>query len=107
MNTAERSISGPDAIRSTRWIADSNAVGCEIEGEMVLLDLQTGTYFGLNRVGAEIWNQLREGKTAGEIQTYLLSQYSVAPERCEAEVLALLTELRDRGLVKSANEAAA
>lgn len=88
---------------TTMWIASKGAVGCDIEGEMVLLDLESGTYFGLNAVGAEIWNHLREERSFDEIQRHLLSIYNVSPARCETEVAALLHQLREKGLVSSRN----
>ncbi|MDP9171910.1 MAG: PqqD family protein [Acidobacteriota bacterium] len=98
MNTAEK-VNG-----SSVWIPSKNTVGCEVEGEMVLLDLQSGTYFGLNAVGAEIWNQLTRHKSFDEILRYLLSRYRVSEERCEAELRALLSNLSERGLVRSGND---
>ncbi len=94
MKTAER------ITNSTRVIATDNAVGCDIEGEMVLLDLTSGTYFGLNPVGAEIWNFVREEKSVQDIQQHLMSAYDVTAERCEAEVKALLSQLAEKGLVR-------
>ena len=54
MTTAE------DIVMTTRILASDKVVGCEIDGEIVLLHLDTGTYFGLNPVGAEIWNFVRD-----------------------------------------------
>lgn len=85
---------------STRVIASDNVVGCDIQGEMVLLDLNSGIYFGLNAVGADIWNFVREEKSVEEIQHYLMSQYAVSLERCEAEVISLLSRLSERGLIR-------
>jgi len=101
MNAVEK-ING-----TTVWAASKNAVGCEVEGEMVLLDLQSGTYFGLNPVGADVWNQITQRKSFAEIQAYLLSQYRVTPERCEAEVLSLITKLAEKGLIRNGSDESA
>ena len=98
MNTAEK------VNANSVWTASKNTVSCEVEGEMVLLDLQSGTYFGLNAVGAEIWNQITRHKSFAEIQHHLLGQYRVTPEQCEEEVLSLMTKLTEKGLVKSGND---
>jgi hypothetical protein len=98
MNTA-------DKINETAvWTPSKNVVACDVEGEMVLLDLQSGTYFGLNGVGAEIWNQISQRKSMGEIQRHLLSTYNVAPERCEAELQTLVMQLSERGLLRSGGD---
>jgi len=99
MKTVENSSTSP-----TIWIPTKNAVSCELEGEIVLLDLQSGTYFGLNKVGAEIWNQLTLGKSTDEIQQYLAGRYAVSAERCRRDVLALIGQLREKGLVRAEDE---
>jgi hypothetical protein len=98
MNTAEK------LNEKTIWSPSKNVVACDVEGEMVLLDLQSGTYFGLNGVGAEIWNQISQRKSMGEIQRHLLSVYQVAPDRCEAELHNLVIQLSDRGLLRSGGD---
>jgi len=85
---------------STRVIASEGAVGCDIQGEMVLLDLESGTYFGLNAVGADIWNYIHEQKSVEEIEDYLMGEYKVPLERCRAEVLSLLGRLLEKGLIR-------
>ena len=101
MNTSEK-LDGTTVLKSS-----NNVVGCEVEGEMVLLDLQSGTYFGLNPVGAEIWGQITQGKSLNEIQQYLLSRYDVGAELCQTEVFALVSKLTERGLVRNGNDEAA
>jgi hypothetical protein len=47
------------ALRDTVRIND-DVVFRELEGEAVLLNLETGVYFGLNEVGTRIWSLLQE-----------------------------------------------
>jgi hypothetical protein len=67
--------------------------------ETVILDLASGTYFGLDPVGARIWQLMGERKTRAEIFTTMLEEYEVEREQLEADVLRLATELAERGLV--------
>ena len=76
------------------------AVACDLEGEVVILNLESGVYFGLNAVGGDIWNYLQTEHTIEEIIQKLLCEYRVERSRCEAEVLALLQMMSARGLVK-------
>lgn len=70
------------------------------EGEVAILNLRGGTYYGLDAVGARIWNLLQEPKTVGEIQNVLINEYDVDPERCERDLLALLQRLANEGLLE-------
>ena len=74
----------------------------QVGDETVILDLASGTYFGLDAVGARIWQLMGEGKTLAEICEVILDEYDVEREQLEADVLRLAAELVERGLVASA-----
>ncbi|QLQ25673.1 MAG: PqqD family protein [Dechloromonas sp.] len=67
--------------------------------ETVILDLASGTYFGLDPVGARIWQLLGEGRTLAETCATMLEEYDVESEQLEKDVLRLGGELLERGLV--------
>ena len=71
----------------------------QLDGEAVLLDLQSGTYFGLNEIGALVWDLVSAGKTVGEIRVGLLEAYEVEPEVVDADLERLIDDLQRRGLV--------
>jgi hypothetical protein len=70
--------------------------------ETVILDLASGTYFGLDPVGARIWALMGEGQTLAEICATMLEEYEVEREQLEVDVLRLAAELAERGLVAPA-----
>jgi hypothetical protein len=74
------------------------------EGEVAILNFKSGTYYGLNAVGARVWNLIQEPKTIGEIRNVLANEYNVEPERCEHDLLALLQRLANEGLVEVRDE---
>lgn len=72
----------------------------EIAGEAVILDLATSTYFGLDPVGARVWQLLQEQTDLQRVCARLLDEFDVTQERLEEDVLRLLQELKDAGLVQ-------
>ncbi|HSO81704.1 PqqD family protein [Thiocapsa sp.] len=70
--------------------------------EAVVLDLATGTYFGLDPVGARMWELMGEGKTLGEMCDRMLEEYEVTREELERDALRLIEELKGQGLVQIA-----
>lgn len=73
----------------------------EIGGEMVLLDLEAGTYFGLNPVGARIWTALGEAPQTQTALTALIAEEFDAEGVVIAEdVAALVADLQANGLVE-------
>lgn len=67
--------------------------------EMVLLDYDRGIYYGLNPVGARVWQLLSDGKNESEIVELLAEEYDAERAAIAADVAALLRELRERGLL--------
>lgn len=70
--------------------------------EVVVLDLATGTYFGLDPVGARMWELMGEGKTLREICDRMLEEYEVMREELERDALRLAEELNGQGLIQTA-----
>ncbi len=80
------------------YIAD-DVVFRDLAGESVLLNLSTGTYFGLDAVGTRLWHLIGEhGSTALAIET-LLTEYDVNEPRLQKDVNALIDQLLAKGLL--------
>jgi hypothetical protein len=71
----------------------------ELDGEAVLLNLQTGKYFGLDPTGTRIWHFLAEYGSPGMALNRMLVEYDVDAERLEADLLALCDQLAAQGLI--------
>lgn len=76
-----------------------NQVSSDLGGEIVCLNLKSGVYYGLDAVGARIWELIQEPRTVKEIWEVLLKEYDVEPERCEHDLLALLDQLAAENLI--------
>ena len=82
-------------------------VSTDVEGEAVILHFEAGIYYGLDGVGARVWEWLRSPVTVSELQARLVSEYEVDPAQCAADLRNLLQELADAGLVEVADAGAA
>jgi hypothetical protein len=67
--------------------------------ELVLLDLNRGVYYGLNPIGARVWQLLAEGVAEGELTDRLYDEYDAPREMLAADLEMLLAELRGCGLL--------
>ena len=80
--------------------AADEQVSCELSGEVVVLSLRSGEYFGLNPVAAAVWALVQSPRTVLEIRDALLEQFAgVSEEKCTEELLPLIEELRVMELV--------
>jgi hypothetical protein len=68
--------------------------------ETVILDLASGTYFGLDPVGARMWDLMGEGMTLAEVCDRMLDEYEVSRDQLEGDTLRLGEELQRQGLIQ-------
>jgi hypothetical protein len=87
--------------------ASSEQISSDLSGEVIILDLSSGVYYGLDSVGARIWNLLQVPRSVIEIRNVLLDEYDVEPDRCERDLLSLLEELLGKGLIEVRHETSA
>jgi hypothetical protein len=87
--------------------ACKDQVSSEIGGEAVILNLQSGTYYGLDEVGKRIWDLIQTPRSVKEVQENLLAEYDVESDQCEKDLIALLQSLADENLIEIERENAA
>jgi hypothetical protein len=75
----------------------------ELEGEAVLLNLKTETYFGLDDVGMRMWQVLTTSASIREAYEVLLDEYDVPPQQLRQDLDELLGKLVEQGLVEVGN----
>ena len=70
----------------------------QLNDEAVLLDLKSGTYFGLNDVGARTWELILEHGRLSQVLDTLLGEYAADRDAVERDLLALAAQLVSRQL---------
>lgn len=84
----------------TAIVADPKHVSCDVGGEVVMLSLETGEYYGMNPVAARIWSLVQAETTVAAVRDELLREYDdVTPEQCTEDLLEVLTRMREWGLI--------
>jgi hypothetical protein len=74
-----------------------------VDGEVILIALQTGCYYSLDGTGAEVWTGLVEGRSCSEVAAELGRRYSAEPGAIPAAVSELVGLLVDEQLVTPAS----
>ena len=72
----------------------------EVDDEMVILDMESENYFGLDEVGTSIWQAMQEHGTLQDVFDALLEQYDVEPEILEKDLSDFVEKLLESGLVE-------
>jgi hypothetical protein len=71
----------------------------ELDGEMVILDMQAGLYYGIDAVGTRIWQMLQDKVPPATMIDLLLEEYEIEADVCSQQVMAFLTELEKNRLI--------
>jgi Coenzyme PQQ synthesis protein D (PqqD) len=85
---------------NSRIKVSEDQVSSYVAGEVVILNLKTGTYHSLNPVGARIWQLIQEPKTVREIINTLCIEYDVELNVCERDLQELLKSLEAAHLIE-------
>lgn len=84
----------------TRFVTRIGVMARQLADETVILDTVSGEYFRLNETGSLIWSQLASGMSSEDaLADYLAKMCAISREVAHRDVVELLEELRDRGLV--------
>ena len=70
-----------------------------VDSELVMMDIERGMYYALNPVGSDIWERLTEPQKVADLCAQLQQVYAVDRATCEADVLAVLNDMAENGLL--------
>jgi hypothetical protein len=73
----------------------------DLDGEAVLLELESGRYYGLNETGTRMWLLLQEHGSVETAFHTLLDEYDVAEERLRKELLGFVGTLTSQRLLQT------
>lgn len=94
------SASANDSLQlSDRLKVPSEVMDRQVGDETVILHLATGTYYGLDPVGARIWELMAADQSLAEIRDQMLQEYAVEADQLEQDLLTLAQDLLAHGLV--------
>ena len=75
-----------------------------IEGEVVIVNLENGFYYSSDKLGSVVWKFVESGYTYGQILDVLGDKYPQNRVEIKESVARMIGELRDEGLIVSAQD---
>jgi Coenzyme PQQ synthesis protein D (PqqD) len=88
-----------ESLKTATVVVSPDQVSSDLGGESVILNVKSGTYFGLNEVGSRVWQLLQSQRYFCDISATLCHEYVVDAEVCDRDLLTLLKELYTAGLI--------
>jgi fructose-1,6-bisphosphatase/inositol monophosphatase family enzyme len=90
---------GPLSAAST-VVAARDQVSAEVGEEVVILNFRDEVYYGLDGAGAYLWERMRDPVSVSELRDAVVAAFAVDAETAERDILALLREMVERGMVE-------
>ncbi len=85
-----------------RYLVREGVVARAVGDEMVLLDVNVGTYFTLNAVGCVIWQRLGAGDDVDAVVAAIVAAFEVEPGIALSDTIEFLRASMDAGLIATA-----
>ncbi|MDA1315105.1 MAG: PqqD family protein [Acidobacteria bacterium] len=93
----------PDANpEASGWKIPEHVIFQVLDGEAVVLNVESGRYFGLNEVGTRFWQGLEQGHSGEQITELLLGEYDVERPELQRDLAELIAALKERNLLEEA-----
>jgi coenzyme PQQ synthesis protein D (PqqD) len=88
------------SLNSSLKVSD-DVVFRELDGEAIILNLASGVYFGLDPVGTRMWRLIEQRGRLGDVLAAMCDEYDASNEKIERDLVALTSELLEKGLVSA------
>jgi len=90
-------------LKNTVIYRNPTAISSDLDGESVILDMESGKYHSLDTTGTRVWELLEDKISFNDIVLKLMSEYSVEGQQCTTDVKEFINQLIDLGLVETEN----
>lgn len=90
-----KKVIGPDTVLQR----NKDILFNQIDGEVVMLSVENGKYYGLNKVGSRIWVLLERPITFNMIIDILQKEYKISAEQCFFETHEFFSKMATRQLI--------
>lgn len=99
MNTSQMSADAT-LTPQTRVRQHPDQIAAEADGEVLMMNVESGHYYGLNAVASFIWQQLEKPLTIAELCAAIQAEFEIDEERCLADTLAFVNDMLEDGLAR-------
>ena len=82
------------------YIQDKKIIQSKIGEEVVMMDMDSGFYFGINSVGSVIWQYLSEPISLDDLVEKLMEDFIIDKKTCESDTVEFLHDLLGKHIIK-------
>jgi len=82
------------------YIQNKEVIQSRIGDEIVMLDVESGFYFGLNSVASVIWEMMKEQVDLETMVNILMKEFDVDKATCESDTKELLGQMIEKKIIR-------
>jgi len=90
---------GKDIQLSSVVQRNQSIIHASVDDEIVMLDIDNGMYYGLDNIASRIWQMLETPNLVSDICLSMRSDFDVAEDQCQCDVLHFLNSLKHKNLI--------
>jgi hypothetical protein len=84
--------------RDTTVKRNPQLIAADMDGDTVMMSIESGEYFGLGGVGTRVWELIDTPRTLAQLTQTICAEYEVDAATCEADISRFLADLLANGL---------
>jgi hypothetical protein len=84
-------------------VSRPEVVGSVVDGEVVAINLDTGSYYNISGAGVDVWGAVEQVASTKEVATRLAHQFDASVDEVAAAVTGFMEELLSEGLIRAAD----
>jgi Coenzyme PQQ synthesis protein D (PqqD) len=86
--------------RESVVVVAKDQVSSDVGDESVILNMKSGSYYGLDPVGRRVWSMMQTSQPIAKLHEAMIEEFDVDPARCEQDLMELLEQLLKEGLIE-------
>ncbi len=87
-------------LNSETLVARNRGIVANMVGdEVVMMDMESGKYFGVNKTGSYIWQLLEQPTTLGELCDRLVADFGISKEQCTIEFKPFIEQMHKEKII--------
>ena len=83
-------------------VRDPDMIAAEMDGDLVMMSVERGAYFGIGGVGTRVWELLEQPRSVDQLCAAIVAEYEIDEATCRTDVTAFVQRLLDEKLVRPA-----
>lgn len=87
------------------YVRIKSALWTELDGQLMLMDIESGSYYQIEGIGGAIWQMLETPRSEAEIVEAIMADYRVDKEECVNDIRIFLAKLVESNVVIIQNDA--